>query len=314
MSQFSRQPLIVGLVTSCLGCLAGCQLPGLGVPSEALAPVGVVNAPRVSARLEAALASEPAPRLTARQVADVRFAYARSLEKQGDIDQAIAAYQNILKEQPDRPDACLRLAICYDRQGKFGESVELYGKALKGQPGSPDIYCNRGYSLYLQHNWPEAEMNLRQAIAIDPGHARAHVNLGLVLARSGRWEEALSAFQKGGCTASDAHANVAFALSLERQFTQARKHYQLAIAADPSSSHARKGLEELETVLARTDPGHRRVVASNPTTTGVGTPPGAVNSQPVPQSPSSLVLTGGQEMGATPPRPAEQARRPTGLE
>jgi hypothetical protein len=299
MSQLLRLPLVSVPLTIYLCCLAGCQHSGPGVLPEDAAPIGVVNAPKASARPGvASTVAEPMPKMTARQVADVRFAYARSLEKRGDNEQAIGVYQEILKQTPGRPDACLRLAICYDRQGKFGESQELYGKALKGQPGSPDIYCDKGYSLYLQRNWAEAEMVLRQAIAIDPGHERARGNLGLVLARSGRWDEALSEFRKGGCTVSDAHANVAFALSLERQMTQARKHYQLAIAADPSSSHAKKGLEELDLVLARTDPARRPSAAANSTLAGAVPPSGVAasnRSETVQQS--SVVLTGAQGSG-----------------
>src|SRR5262249_48352188 len=127
----------------------------------------------------------------------------------------------------------------------------LYRKALKAEPGSANIYCCMGYSLYVQRRLPEAEMNLMQAIALNPDHYRAHNNLGLVLAQSGRPTAALNEFRKGGCGEADANSNVAFGLMLARHWPEARSYYECALAADPQSSAARKGLDELEALMAK---------------------------------------------------------------
>src|SRR5262245_855110 len=57
--------------------------------------------------------------LKPRQVADVQFAYARSLEKSGELDQARARYSEAVKHDPGRADAWHRLAILHDRKGQF---------------------------------------------------------------------------------------------------------------------------------------------------------------------------------------------------
>jgi Flp pilus assembly protein TadD len=194
--------------------------------------------------------SKPAE-LTPAQLADVQVACARSLEKRGDEDQAVARYSEAVKHDPRRADAWLRLAILHDQQGKFADSAEMYRAALAQRPGDPDIFCNIGYSFYLQQRWAEAEMNLRQAITLQANHARAHNNLGLLLARTRRDNEALAEFRKGGCSDADAHANLAFALTLERRWPEARGHYRQALAADASCETARLGLQRLEAVLAK---------------------------------------------------------------
>jgi Flp pilus assembly protein TadD len=184
----------------------------------------------------------------------VQIAFARSLEKQGLRDQAMGRYADALKQDPDRADALARLAVLSAEQGKFGEAEGMFGKALALHPGDPDLYCSMGYSLYLQRRWAEAEMNLRQALALRPDHARAHNNLGLVLAHSDRPAEALAEFRRAGSPEADARVNLAFALSLEGRCPEAREHYQRALAADPSSVAAKKGLrklEKLEAVLAK---------------------------------------------------------------
>lgn len=196
-------------------------------------------------------ADELSNKLKPKQAADVQVALARTLEKQGQTEQALAIYEEAVQKDPGRGDAWRRMAILRDGQGRFAESATLYQKALKAQPGSAEIYCDMGYSLYLQQRWPEAEMNLRQALALQPDHARAHNNLGLILARTGRAEEALGEFYEAGCSDAAAHTNLAYALTLEHHWPQARQHYQWALQTDPSSAPAKKGLRELEQLIVR---------------------------------------------------------------
>jgi Flp pilus assembly protein TadD len=235
MKRYHRFPS--GFVTLGLGLalLAGCQ-HSMQRPNS-VSPLGSWG--------------EEKTQLTPSQTADVKIAIARSLEKRGDTDQAMATYRAAVDQDPKRADACMRLAVLSDKRGKFAESEKWYQKALAAQPGSPDIFCNMGYSLYLQHRWDEAEMNFRQALAISPDHYRAHNNLGMVLARCGREDEALVEFRRGGCTPSDVEANLAFALTLERNWDKAHQHYEAALAAEPSSPSATKGLHQLEAVMAK---------------------------------------------------------------
>jgi tetratricopeptide (TPR) repeat protein len=194
---------------------------------------------------------ESSGKLKPKQAADVQIALARSLEMHDEPAKALALYEEAVNKDPSRSDAWLRMAILHDRQGQFAESATLYQKALKAHPGNAEIYSAMGYSLYLQQRWPEAEMNLRQALALQPDHARTHNNLGLLLARIGKEEEALDEFHKAGCSDADAHVNLAFALTLERHWPDACRHYQEALLTDPSSAPAKKGLHELEQLIAR---------------------------------------------------------------
>jgi tetratricopeptide (TPR) repeat protein len=191
--------------------------------------------------------------------ADVRIDLGRVMEKRGENEQAMAAYQEALKEDPKRADAMRRLAALYDRQGKFAESEALYRKALALTPNDADLHNSMGYSYYVQSRFTEAERSLRQAIVLNPDHQKAHVNLGLVLAHADRVDEALTEFRKGGCDESDAHINLAYALTLERCWPEARQQYEYALAAKPSSAPAKKGLEELNALVAKAEsPGGTR--------------------------------------------------------
>jgi Flp pilus assembly protein TadD len=194
---------------------------------------------------------ESAPKLTAAQVADVKIAYGRNLEKRGATDQAQAMYLEALKLDPGRADACARLAMLYDQQCKFDEASAWHHKAVTAQPKNADFHCNLGYSLYLQGKLLDAEKSLRQCLALAPEHVRGHNNLGMVLARTNRREEALAEFRRAGCTEADAQANLAYALTLENHWLEAWACYQRALVADPSSTASRRGLEELGRLMVK---------------------------------------------------------------
>ena len=183
--------------------------------------------------------------------ADVQVALGRSFEEQGDFDKAIAAYREAARRDPKRVDAPLRVAILLDRAGRFAESSPYYAAALKASPGNAEIFCDRGYSLALQGKDAEAEAMLRQAIAKKPDLARAHNNLGVLLGRTKRAEESLAEFRKAGNPEHEAELNLAFALSLDQQWSDAKAHLVIAKSLDPKTFDPGQAGAEIRTLIAR---------------------------------------------------------------
>jgi Tfp pilus assembly protein PilF len=153
-----------------------------------------------------------------------------------------------IKRDPNCAQAYLRLAILRDQEGKFQESKGLFLQALAASPGDPDVYCAYGFSLYLQRQWTEAEKNLLQAVALRPDDVRAHTNLGLVFAHTRDADQALAEFRKAHLSEADAHANLAFALSADRRFDEARSHYALALAIQPTD-RTRRELQQVNAIV-----------------------------------------------------------------
>src|SRR5947207_8897558 len=85
---------------------------------------------------------------------------AMQLHQAGNLPQARRAYQEILKQSPNHPDALHLLGL-----------IEL-------QTGSAQAGIDR----------------IRQAISIRPDHAEAHYNLGLALQKNGQLEPAIASF------------------------------------------------------------------------------------------------------------------------
>lgn len=195
--------------------------------------------------------SEKAERLSDRQIAELKLSLGCSLEQRGDVEGAMATYREAVAKNAKSATGFWRMAVLHDRKGEIQESERLYRQALDIAPKNADIHCDYGYSLYLQRRWAEAEDHLRQALAVKSNHLRAHNNLGLVLAQNNCFDEALAEFRKAGCKEADARANLAFVLTLDRRWDEAREHYALALEADPRSETAKTGLEKLNGIVAK---------------------------------------------------------------
>ena len=192
-----------------------------------------------------AIASDSIPKqpITKEQKLDVEMAMARAAENDGNTEQAIQVYEDLLKKDSHRVEACHRLAIVYEIKGDPQKAREYYMTAIKMAPKNADLYCDFGYSCYLQRNWGEAGENLHKALELRPEFARAHTNLGLLEARTYHSPEALAEFTKAGCDEASARCNLAFAMALEERWEESRQQYELALAADPNATAARKGFD-----------------------------------------------------------------------
>jgi len=228
MMQSVRSSILIPLM------LAGISVPGPGCSHGDRRP-----GEHASARL---LKSESGPRLTSRQAADIQFAMGRSLEDAGNAGGAEAAYRRAIENDPRRADAHARLGIMLGLAGRFDESNTHLADAVKIDPENPEALCDQGYGFYVQRRWAEAEACFRRAIELSPTHARSHTNLGLVFARQGDEQGALAQFERGGCTPSDARANLGLILAMDGNLSDAEESYRAALAAGPGSKTAASGL------------------------------------------------------------------------
>jgi Tfp pilus assembly protein PilF len=248
MSQSSMKSRVgfAVLIGALFVCLAGCQQFGswFGKPD-----------PAAEARKEAAEREEHwTPTVTDGQKVGVQMAVARSFESDGQQDEAIRIYLDVLKKDGKRTDACCRLALLYAKKGDWKSSEQYYGLALKREPKSVELHCDLGYAYYLQARYKEAEAEFRQAIALKSDFSRAHNNLGLLMARTGREHDAIWEFSRAGCSEAEAHANLGLACTLENRWAEANDHYQFALSRDPNLAAAKAGLATLQALEPKFTP------------------------------------------------------------
>ncbi len=212
---------------------AGCQQSGL---QNFLQPLSSSHA--VTKKTQKAPAHLP---VDERSI-DELTARAKSLERQGQFNDAIASYLAVVRQRPARAEPYHRLAVLHDRIGDPSAAEQFYNTALEKKGNHAEVLCDYGYSQYLQGGYQAAESSLQKSLALDPKLARAHVNLGLVMARTGRDDEAVAHFKRAGCGDSTARANLAYAMAWDKKWDLAEQQFQLALAADPHSADARAGL------------------------------------------------------------------------
>ncbi|HEY8004645.1 MAG TPA: tetratricopeptide repeat protein [Phenylobacterium sp.] len=115
----------------------------------------------------------------------------------GRSDEALAALQAAVKEDPAAWRAWNALGSEYDRSGRWAQSDEAYGRALEASGNAAIVLNNRGYSRLLQHRLADAVTDLVAALQKKPDFPEARTNLRLALASGGDYDRALASGAPG---------------------------------------------------------------------------------------------------------------------
>lgn len=111
------------------------------------------------------------------------YAIGRSHHGQMRYDEAIAAYQQLLEQDPNHAEARNALGVIYASQGRMAKAIAAIDQAIRSAPQASHLRNNLGYAYILQGRYTEAEAELVRATALDPDNARAAENLGLARSR-----------------------------------------------------------------------------------------------------------------------------------
>ncbi len=114
------------------------------------------------------------------------------------VDDAIAAYEQLLGREPDLPDSWYNLGWLRRQARQFESALDAYSEAIRRGAGHPEeIRLNRAVILSDHLARPdEAEAELRSALDVNPAFIPALLNLGNLYEDFGRREEAEHAYRK----------------------------------------------------------------------------------------------------------------------
>lgn len=101
------------------------------------------------------------------------------LERAGRIEEAAAAYQQLLARWPALPDTWFNLAVLQRRLRRFDDALESYRQALAFGVSQPEeAHLNRGviYADYLRRD-ADAASELEAALQLNPRYVSALLNL-----------------------------------------------------------------------------------------------------------------------------------------
>jgi tetratricopeptide (TPR) repeat protein len=187
----------------------------------------------------------------------------------GELAEAEAIYQDILRQAPDDADALHLLGALTAQKGDADAALGLIDRAIAVDPTCADFHNNRGLILFnlgrtdesiaahreaarLRPEFPEAHNNLgnallkkgqlaeataeyRTTIALRPSYANAYSNLGVALQKQRKMEEAIAAYRQAvhyQPNHAEAHSNLGVALRESGRMAEAIEEYRIAIRMD----------------------------------------------------------------------------------
>jgi len=114
----------------------------------------------------------------------------------GRLSQAEAIYRQILRIDPEHPDALHMLGAVAHQLGRNALAVELIGRALNVKPDYVEAHYHLGKALAVLGQLNSAVESYRRALLLNPYYAEAHNDMGSALLDLGRIEEAIACYRK----------------------------------------------------------------------------------------------------------------------
>ncbi|GFO70405.1 O-GlcNAc transferase [Geomonas limicola] len=159
-------------------------------------------------------------------------------QEYGDVDGALAAYQEALRVWPKSALTRNNLGTMYLAKGRFTEALEQFREAARLDPGEPMVRINTGRTLAKMGRLGEAAEQFEAALKQDPAATDAHLQLALLLIKTGRTSEARShyeAMQKLEPSSARGPLTIAVELASAGLVGDADEYFRQAMALEPNS-------------------------------------------------------------------------------
>ena len=168
-------------------------------------------------------------------------AYSRT----GADDQAIAAYREAVRLQPTNVDAYYGLGVAAERKGLDDEAIAAFREVIRRRPDDAMAYYGVGVASERQGQDEQAINAYREAIRLNPSLADAHFHLGMIYARGRQDERAIAAYREAirlQPSYADAHYSLGLLYTKQGQNDQAIEAYRQALRLQPNHANAYVGL------------------------------------------------------------------------
>ncbi len=164
------------------------------------------------------------------------------LYQAGQADRAAAICRDILRAQPQQPDALHVLGNVAKDRGQFQQALQCFQQGLRAAPGHFHMLNSAGLLLRKMGYAEQARQCFERSIEIDPGYLQGRYNLANLCRAEGDVERAKALYRqvlKQHGEFADAFANLASILESEHQLEEARSLARRAVEIDPANYMAR---------------------------------------------------------------------------
>lgn len=164
-----------------------------------------------------------------------------ALQQQGQLDQAEALYQEILRSNPQHFHALQLLATIAGQRKNSAAALELFDQALRIDPHHALSLYNRGVALQDLKRPAEALESCDLALRIKPDYPQALNQRGIALHELKRLDEALQSYDLALRIAPDhvqPHFNRGVVLHALKRLDEALQSYDRALVIEPDHKDA----------------------------------------------------------------------------
>jgi tetratricopeptide (TPR) repeat protein/peroxiredoxin len=118
------------------------------------------------------------------------FTYGVALLQHGYLDAAAAAFEQVIAQKPDNPEAYYNLGTLHLRQNNLQQARHYIEQTLKLRSNYPEAWNNLGMIAAQQGQPDEAVRDFEQSLSQRPSYAIALLNLGNLYRRQGAFDKA----------------------------------------------------------------------------------------------------------------------------
>jgi tetratricopeptide (TPR) repeat protein len=119
----------------------------------------------------------------------------KTLPHRSELEQAIAAYQNVTENSPANDRAWDALGNSLRADGRYDEALAAFERAISLAPEKDEYYYHVGLVYAAQQRYEQAIDSFQKVLRLNPEDALAHAALAGTYRRLGREEEAAKHIQ-----------------------------------------------------------------------------------------------------------------------
>ena len=163
----------------------------------------------------------------------------------GQLSQAIDAYRQALRFNPQYEGGWYNLGVAYAKAGQYPRSIEAFRQCLHINPQSKEAWSNLGLVYNGAEQYPQAIDAFRQALQIDAQDAEAWDGLGLAYTKIGKFQRAIDAYRQAlqvNVQDTEAWDGLGWAYTKIGKFSQSIDAYRQALQVNAQDAQAWDGL------------------------------------------------------------------------
>ena len=155
----------------------------------------------------------------------------------GRYEETIELLKKTLDINPNNPENLNNLGAVYKEQGDLTAAIASYNKVLLLKPNLPEVHNNLGIALQAQGQLDAAITSYTKALLFNSNFPEAHNNLGNALKEKDDLDRAISSYNKAlqlNSNFPEAHNNLGLALQAQGKLDAAIASFKKALGIKPN--------------------------------------------------------------------------------